>query len=72
MSWIALIESTGTSSIWVQASYMLSALLFILGIKRLARVRTAQSGNQVAAFAMLLAICATVWMLWGGDAGIEW
>lgn len=72
MSWIALIESTGTSSLWVQASYMLSALLFILGIKRLARVRTAQSGNQVAAVAMLLAICATVWMLWGGDAGIEW
>ena len=66
MSLLAFIE-LGSIDTWVQASYMLAALLFILGIKRLARVRTAQSGNQVAAVAMLLAICVTVWHLWGDE-----
>jgi len=65
MSLSIFFEAEGSADTWVQASYMLAALLFILGIKRLARVRTAQSGNQVAAVAMLLAICVTVWHLWG-------
>ena len=65
MSLSAIFETASAADTWVQASYMLAALLFILGIKRLARVRTAQSGNQIAAVAMLLAICVTVWHLWG-------
>ena len=64
MSLLAFIE-LGSIDTWVQASYMLAALLFILGIKRLARVRTAQSGNQVAGVAMLIAVCVTVWHLSG-------
>ena len=64
MSLLAFIELDSIDT-WVQASYMLAALLFILGIKRLARVRTAQSGNQVAGVAMLIAVCVTVWHLSG-------
>ena len=65
MGLLALISASETSNTIVQASYMLAALLFILGIKRLSRVRTAQSGNQVAGVAMLIAVCVTVWHLWG-------
>ena len=66
MSLINFISSSETSNNLVQASYMLAALLFILGIKRLSRVRTAQSGNQVASIAMLIAVVVTVWHLLGG------
>ncbi len=40
--------------------YLLSAVLFIFGIKGLTRVRTARRGNRIAASAMLLAIVATL------------
>jgi len=40
--------------------YLLSAVLFIFGIKGLTRVRTAQRGNAIAAMAMLLAIVTTL------------
>ena len=40
--------------------YLVSAVLFVLGIKNLTRVRTARRGNSLAAFAMLLAIVTTV------------
>ncbi|MDD9940293.1 MAG: NAD(P)(+) transhydrogenase (Re/Si-specific) subunit beta [Myxococcales bacterium] len=40
--------------------YLISAVMFIFGLKRLGRVRTARGGNQVAASAMLLAIVATL------------
>ncbi|HEX2254136.1 MAG TPA: NAD(P)(+) transhydrogenase (Re/Si-specific) subunit beta [Thermoanaerobaculia bacterium] len=40
--------------------YLLSAVLFIFGIKGLTRVRTARRGNLMAAGAMLLAIAATL------------
>ncbi|MBK8980583.1 MAG: NAD(P)(+) transhydrogenase (Re/Si-specific) subunit beta [Planctomycetes bacterium] len=36
--------------------YMVAAILFVLGIKRLSKVRTARSGNLVASVGMLLAI----------------
>jgi NAD(P) transhydrogenase subunit beta len=65
MSFLASLTSGETSDTFVQSSYMLAALLFILGIKRLSRVRTAQSGNKVASVAMLLAVSVTVWHLWG-------
>ena len=72
MGLLALISASETSNTIVQASYMLAALLFILGIKRLSRVRTAQSGNQVAGIAMLIAVVVTVWHLLGGgfDCGV--
>ncbi|WP_373049306.1 NAD(P)(+) transhydrogenase (Re/Si-specific) subunit beta [Vulgatibacter sp.] len=40
--------------------YLVSATLFILGLKRLSLVRTARQGNAVAALAMLLAVVGTL------------
>jgi NAD/NADP transhydrogenase beta subunit len=40
--------------------YLLTAVLFILGIKRLSSPATARNGNRLAAFGMLLAIVATL------------
>jgi NAD(P) transhydrogenase subunit beta len=53
------------SATTVQLVYMAAALCFVLGIKRLAGVRTARSGNVIASFGMLLAIAATMVLLWG-------
>ena len=36
--------------------YIAAAVLFILGIKRLGKVKTARSGNQVASLGMLVAL----------------
>lgn len=40
--------------------YLLAACLFIFGIKRLGGVRTARSGNQLAAVGMLIAIVTVI------------
>lgn len=40
--------------------YLVSAVLFIYGLKRMSRVRTARGGNALAAFAMLLAVVGTL------------
>jgi H+-translocating NAD(P) transhydrogenase subunit beta len=40
--------------------YLLSAALFIFGLKRQSHVRTARQGNGLAAFAMLLAVLGTL------------
>ena len=40
--------------------YLLSAVLFIFGIKRLGHPETAAKGNRLAAIGMLLAILATL------------
>ena len=40
--------------------YLLSAALFIFGLKRLSKVRTARGGNQLAAVAMALAVAGTL------------
>jgi len=63
-------------SAWgVEVAYMASALLFILGLKRLSGVKSARSGNALASLAMALAIAATLirvgadvhwWVLAGG------
>jgi len=39
-----------------QLIYLLSAVLFVVGLKRLTKVRTAQAGNMIAGVAMLLAV----------------
>jgi NAD(P) transhydrogenase subunit beta len=49
---------------WIHLAYMLASVLFILGIKRLATVRTARQGNFLASGAMLIAIVATLLDLW--------
>ena len=44
----------------VEVTYLLSATLFVVGLKRLQSPATARGGNAIAAAAMLLAILATV------------
>jgi H+-translocating NAD(P) transhydrogenase subunit beta len=44
----------------VQLTYLLSAILFVVGLKRLQSPATARAGNALAAFAMFLAIVATI------------
>jgi len=41
-------------------AYVLAAILFILGIKRLSSPKTARSGNTIASVGMLIAIVATL------------
>ncbi len=45
---------------YTNIAYVLSAVLFILGIKRLSSPKTARSGNTVASIGMLIAIVATL------------
>ena len=47
-------------SVLVPVFYLLSAVLFIFGLKGLTRVRTAQRGNAIAALAMLIAVVTTL------------
>jgi NAD(P) transhydrogenase subunit beta len=48
-----------TSDNLVELAYMASALCFVLGMKMLGKVRTARSGNNIAALGMAVAIAAT-------------
>ena len=51
-------------------AYIFSAILFIIGIKRLGKVDTARQGNFLSAVGMLIAIIATLFMM---DAiPLEW
>ena len=45
---------------WTNLFYVLSSVLFILGIKRLSHPKTARSGNALASLAMLIAIITTL------------
>lgn len=49
---------------WIHLSYMLAAILFIVGLKRLSSIKTARGGNALATLAMLLAIGATIFDLY--------
>ncbi|MDX1647609.1 MAG: NAD(P)(+) transhydrogenase (Re/Si-specific) subunit beta [Longimicrobiales bacterium] len=46
--------------IFIELIYLLSAVLFVVGLKRLQSPATARGGNALAALAMLLAIVATL------------
>ena len=50
--------------------YLVSAVLFIVGIKGLTRVRTARRGNLTAALAMLIAVVAT--LVYIGTVDYRW
>ena len=47
----------------VEVIYMVAALLFILGLKRLSGVRTARIGNAYASLGMALAVIATMFLI---------
>ena len=44
-------------------SYIISAILFIVGIKRLGKIDTARQGNFLSAVGMLIAIVATLFKM---------
>ena len=45
---------------WQDISYLIAAILFIVGIKRLATVRSARQGNFLAALGMFIAVLTTL------------
>ena len=45
---------------WVELSYLLSSVLFVVGLKRMQSPATARQGNGLAALAMLIAILGTL------------
>tara|TARA_B100000945_G_scaffold60453_1_gene44992 strand:- start:3016 stop:4431 length:1416 start_codon:yes stop_codon:yes gene_type:complete len=49
----------------IMVAYIISAILFILGIKRLGKVATARKGNFLSALGMLIAIIATLFKMDG-------
>ena len=53
----ALIDYMGD---WISVGYLLSAVLFIMGLKKLGHPRTAPRGNQLGALGMLVAVIVTV------------
>jgi len=44
------------SKTWIDLAYLVAAILFIIGIKRLSHPRTARSGNWIAAVGMAVAV----------------
>lgn len=47
-------------SVLIEVAYLLSAILFVVGIRRLQSPATARGGNQLAGLAMLIAIVTTL------------
>ena len=45
---------------WLQIGYLISAVLFIIGLKRLSSPATARGGNRLSAMGMLVAIVLTL------------
>ena len=46
---------------YINIAYVISAVFFILGIKKLSHPKTARSGNMIASLGMLIAIIATLY-----------
>jgi NAD(P) transhydrogenase subunit beta len=58
---------------WVELGYLLSAALFIFGLKKLGHPRTAPFGNQLGALGMLVAVITTVLDMQLSDGGVvDW
>ncbi|MAG56595.1 MAG: NAD synthetase [Planctomycetes bacterium] len=60
------------ASTFVGLAYLVAIVLFILGIKRLGKVRTARRGNQLAALAMLLVVIGAVVSLTDRSDAVTW
>lgn len=56
----------------VRLIYLVAVILFILGMKRMTKVRTARSGNLYSSLAMLLAVIATLIQVNIDGKGIEY
>ncbi|MBL6733942.1 MAG: NAD(P)(+) transhydrogenase (Re/Si-specific) subunit beta [Candidatus Poseidonia sp.] len=57
---------------WIPLGYLLSAALFIFGLKKLGHPRTAPRGNQYGALGMLVAVLTTVIDMQLSNGGMEW
>ena len=57
---------------WIPLGYLLSAALFIFGLKKLGHPRTAPRGNQYGAMGMLVAVITTVVDMQLSDGGLHW
>jgi H+-translocating NAD(P) transhydrogenase subunit beta len=54
------VQVPGFLPTFIQIAYLLAAVFFIIGLKRLSSPRTARSGNVVGATGMLIAVAATL------------
>jgi NAD(P) transhydrogenase subunit beta len=50
----------GTIPLFIEISYLVASILFIVGLKRLSSPKTARSGNILGAVGMLVAVAATL------------
>ena len=57
---------------WIPLGYLLSAALFIFGLKKLGHPRTAPRGNQYGAMGMLVAVITTVVDMQLSTGGMNW
>ena len=57
---------------WIPLGYLLSAALFIFGLKKLGHPRTAPRGNQYGAMGMLVAVITTVVDMQLSNGGLQW
>jgi len=57
---------------WIPLGYLLSAALFIFGLKKLGHPRTAPRGNQYGAMGMLVAVITTVVDMQLAPGGMHW
>ena len=58
---------------WVSIGYLISAALFIFGLKKLGHPRTAPFGNQLGAMGMLVAVITTILEMYLSDGGVvDW
>ena len=56
---LATVEASGDAT-WINLAYVVSAVLFILGIRLLGSADTARKGNQLSSVGMLIAVVATL------------
>ena len=57
---------------WIPLGYLISAALFIFGLKKLGHPRTAPLGNQYGAMGMLVAVITTVIDMQLAAGGMNW
>jgi NAD(P) transhydrogenase subunit beta len=58
---------------WISIGYLLSAALFIFGLKKLGHPKTAPFGNQLGAMGMLVAVITTIMqMQLTGEGVVDW
>jgi len=56
-----VISTTGTDvANWVDVAYLITGILFILGLRYLSSPKTARLGNRISAVGMLIAVVATL------------